>query len=120
MSQEHLTTGSEVSEPKAPQRQELIEERTDTNYLVVLLEEAIAPIKSFASIIEDADPDVFNVLNPLVLRLNSDLMKLGEVIINTLGEIKILVCNRHMEIDGRQYYPGDFLEAVLGPKEARH
>jgi hypothetical protein len=96
-----------------------IEESTDIDYLIVLLEEAIAPIKSLASIIEDADPDMFNVLSPLVQRLNSDIMKLGAVIVNTLGEVKILVCNHpYMKVDGRDYYAGDFIEAILETKEA--
>jgi len=136
MDENQRTTGLEVSKPlplategdkiickdclELEALQDSIEKRTDPDYLVVLLEEAIAPIKSLTSIIEDADPDMFNVLSPLVQRLNSDIMKLGAVIVNTLGEVKILVCNQYMKTAGKDYYAGDFVKAVLEPKEARH
>lgn len=98
---------------KAARKQALIEERTTPDYLIVLLEEAALPLKSFSALMEEAEPDVFNVLHPLTEKLHADLMKMGGIIINTLGEIQILICNQSMELDGKHYLSGDFYKAIL-------
>lgn len=84
-----------------------------------LLDGATGSIVALSKMVADIDEynDLSLILSPLVERLETDLEKIGEVIADTLGDIKVLVCTDFIDDDGRQYVPGTFYKAILEPKE---
>lgn len=110
MAEEHLTIGAE--------KQELIEGRTNSQYLTDLLDETTFNLRSLCKILNTNEHDeVERILSSLVDRLESDLEKIEAVIADTLGDIRILVCTSPMDDDGKHYVPGAFYKAILEPKE---
>jgi len=119
---EELCPDCKIARRQEAARQELIEEKTRPAELVGLLGEFTLGLNSLCTLLDVSEKydDVLWVLNPLVERLKADLEKIEAVISRTLGEVKVLVCDHlHMEIDGKDYYAGDFYKAVLEPKDAR-
>jgi hypothetical protein len=100
--------------------QELIAENTKVKYLDSMLSEAVVSLESLCAILDTEEHDrVRDVLKPLVERLDAELQKIGDIIISTLGNIQIWVCPDPMRIGDKWYRKGDFVKAVLEPKEAR-
>jgi len=101
-------------------RQEFIEKVTEPKSFLDLFDNALLGIRSFCGILdmnEDRESDrIFNVLIPLVERLDQDLKKIATVINATMGDLTILACIDFVRIDDKNYSKGEFYEAVLEPK----
>jgi hypothetical protein len=100
-------------------KERLIETNTSPQSLTGLLDGATGSIVALSKMVADIEEynDLSLILSPLVERLETDLEKIGEVIADTLGDIKVLVCTDFIDDDGRQYVPGTFYKAILEPKE---
>lgn len=104
---------------KKAEKQKLIEERTDSRDLLDLVDEATYGLESFCRVLDDTNEynEIVPILTPLLDRLDADIERIGQVVADTLGNIRILVCTSHMDDDGKQYVPGAFYKAILEPKE---
>jgi hypothetical protein len=114
----HCNHAQEQIEAEAARRELMIEDHTHRGDLWGELSMSVVPLKSLCSILNDEEhEDFYNVLNPLVERLEADLMKISAVIEDTLGPVTILICTHFMEVDGKKYNRGDFFKAFIRDRE---
>jgi hypothetical protein len=116
----HCNHAQEQIEDETARKQAMIEDHIHRGELWGELSMTLVPLKSFCSLLNDEEhEDFFNVLDPMVERLEADLMKIEAVIASTLGHVAILVCKDPMKVGDKQYLRGDFFQAVLEVKESR-
>jgi len=101
-------------------KEKLIETNTSPQSLTGVLDGTTGSIVALSKMIAEIDEytDLSLILSPLVERLETDLEKIGEVVADTLGNIRILVCTSFMDEDGKQFLPGAFYKAILEPIES--
>ena len=103
--------------------QELITENTRAHDLADLLDEASTPLQACVLLLDDIDDGelarVLVVIRTLMERQQADIEKIAAAIAETLGKVKLLQCQRHMKINGKDYHEGDFFHAILVPREVQ-
>jgi hypothetical protein len=103
--------------------QELIAKNTKACDLGDLLDETFVALESFCALLDDLDDGehsrVLAVLRTLIERQQADIEKIATTIAETLGAVKLIMCRNHLKVDGKSYYPGDVIKAILNPREVQ-
>ncbi len=102
------------------------EEKTYKDDLDVQFDQITLPLKALYELLDEylyeGDPEIQKVcliFKPLFDRLQGDLKKIDEVIYRSLGKIEFEIPKpgKCVTVEGKQFYDGAYIKAILTPKE---